>query len=181
MQRANGDLLDIIDETNNQFRYRLAAHLIKTIMCFDKEDICYSDLKLENILYLVQDKEIEIYLADVGSFCNYGDEDFTATFVPPEYFLQNSRKWKATKALTYYVLGITIGQMYGFELPDSKRNDNTYPYDEYKTVINPDLEARIEESKINKKIKYVILNLINIKENERISKNLKHYYNVLKG
>ena len=156
-------------------------HLIKTIMCFDNEGICYSDLKLENILYLVQKKEIEIYLGDVGSFCKYGDEDFTVTYVPPEYFLQKNKNWKATKALAYYVLGVTIGEIYDFELKGRRHNDNTYNYNDYKTIINPNLESEIEESKINKKIKYVILNLININENERISKSLKHYYNILKG
>lgn len=181
MQKADGDLFDLLDHTSISLecKINMIKYMLKVFECFDKNKICYSDLKTENILYLRRGDKLELFLGDIGSFVEYDKDKLIHSYLPPEYLKGGTKKLKSGKALTYYCLGglfLEILDIVKLKLGTEVK----YQYDYYKTVVNPKLKENINRKILPKKIKFILLNLIEINPKLRTKYSLRYFYNLIK-
>ena len=111
MQEANGDLEDL--KLDERLIFKIIVTIAKALICFMKKNIIYCDLKAENILYRCNNKNINIYLADIGSFVEENDILIGGDNKAPEDL--NKKEYKATKELVIYTFGCFIAELYGYK------------------------------------------------------------------
>lgn len=181
MQEANGMVNQII--LDDRLKIKLIKFLTKSLECYYKKGLLYTDLKTENILYKCRDEKIEFYLGDIGSFVpeyNSKNKNYaTATFIPPEYA---EKSVKATRETLLYVMGATFADIYGladdlvFETSSGKIKSKKM----FKDIYIPLFIEKIKNSNIPENIKDIILALTSFSPKERSNYSFDYIYKKLK-
>lgn len=175
MQEANSSLRSL--KPDERLVKKIIYQITKDIECFYNYDIFYLDLKTENILYRCDNDKISIFLGDIGSFSELGNESM-ATFMPPEAL--NSKHPKADKAYMFFTLGAFYADLYGLADDIYYENDNG----KWKTkksfieVHYPKFVKKIINSNVSEKLKDVILQFTQIDPVARSKLNFSLVYEI---
>lgn len=125
MQEANGDLSNL--KLDLRLKFKIIIEIAKILICFMNENILYTDLKLENVLYKCKNNKLTIYLGDIGSFAKEGE------ILEGGYLIEED-EYPATKELVIFQFGFFIASLFGYEYTKNTKkflkkilNDRTIP------------------------------------------------------
>lgn len=164
MQEANGDLSNL--KLDERLIFKIIIQVAKTLICFMKKDIIYTDLKIENILYKCKNNRISIYLADIGSFAKENDILIGGNYIPPEY--HKKEEFPATKELVIFTFGCFIAELYNFI-----NNEVVTDYPKF-------IKKLLKNTTIPKNIKALIILFTEPNPNKRKKNNLNLVFDLIK-
>lgn len=178
MQEANGNVTNL--NLSGRLKTDLVLKILKFMICFFDKGYLFTDLKTDNILYSCKDeKNITFYLGDIGSFAKRDQKkDIIMTYPPPEYAYANKKQIADIQSLAY-IIGATIGEIYGF-------GDYLSYSDGKKELTENELKKKlkkyhnmIKNSNIHIDIKNIIINLTDLEPKKRVY-NLKKFLKNIK-
>lgn len=184
MNLLNGPLSKLNGKFN-KLGYDNILKIIKNICihleCLNKNNLSYTDLKTDNILYKCINKEnINIYIGDLGGICKKGNNQNACTWLPWEYRYYNGFP-ECKETTMVWQVGVVILELL-------KINTKSFYWDNIRIIDENDFLKILENIINNKKFKYItnckidikifILNIFNLNPLKRYKlKEIINYIN----
>lgn len=93
MPEMSGDLSNFIVETSKEME-SIMIIISKIILCIENNNLIYTDLKLDNILYKKVDSEMQLVIGDLGGFYDINSNLDPISINPIPYLMYSPEKKK---------------------------------------------------------------------------------------
>ena len=159
-------------ESNFNLYLNLISQIINIIYSLHKNNYCYRDLKLNNIMI---NKELKLSLIDFGFVKKLENNNSRTLTVcgtfhmkPPEIFLISDGKLKDYNPFSFdvYSIGVILYEIY-YGKPPFKYYKDDIDIEEYKKLLYKGIDDSFFDDNIEKELKELIKNCMNVNPEKR--------------